>query len=91
MNARAILDTIKRGVEFVEGLKPALAMIPGVGPLLTTAVSAAGAVTEVVNNIKERVDEGKIVFSSTDQSEIKGYVQRLERVNDELAAYIDQT
>jgi hypothetical protein len=91
MNMRSILDTIKSGVEFVEGLKPALALIPGAGPLIATAVSAAGAVSEVITNIKERVDEGKIVMASNDQAEIKGYVERLEKVNDELAAYIDQT
>lgn len=91
MDVRSILDTIRKGVEFAEGLAPALAMIPGAGPILATAVSAAGAVSEVITNIKERVDEGQIVMASSDQAEIKGYVARLEKVNDELAAYIDQT
>lgn len=91
MNVRAILDTIAKGVEFVEQLQPVIGMIPGAGPIVATAISAAGAVTEVVANIKQRVDEGQIVMASDDEAEIKGYVDRLEKVNDELAAYIDQT
>jgi hypothetical protein len=86
-----IMQTIRKGVEFAESLMPALSLIPGAGPILATAISAAGAVTEVVTNIKERVDEGKIVLESKDAAEIKGYVDRLETVNDQLAAYIDQT
>lgn len=91
MNIRGILDTIRQGVEFAEKLTPMVSMIPGAGTLVTTAINAAGAVTEVVTNIKERVDEGAIVLASNDAAEIKGYVERLEKVNDELAAYIDQT
>lgn len=91
MNIRGILDTIRKGVEFAEQLTPMISMIPGAGTIVATAINAAGAVTEVVTNIKERVDEGKIVLASDDQAEIKGYVDRLEKVNDEMAAYIDQT
>lgn len=91
MDVKSILETIRKGVEFAEGLQPALALIPGAGPIIATAVAAAGAVTDVITNIKERVDEGQIVMASEDQSEIKGYIDRLEKVNDELAAYIDQT
>ncbi len=91
MDIRGILDTISKGVDFAEKLTPMISMIPGAGTLITTAINAAGAVTEVVTNIKERVDEGQIVLASNDQAEIKGYIDRLEKVNDELAAYIDQT
>lgn len=91
MDVKSILDTVRKGVEFVEGLKPVIAMIPGAGPIVATAISAAGAVTEVVSNIQQRVEEGQIVLASDDEAEIKGYVDRLEKVNDELAAYIDQT
>jgi hypothetical protein len=91
MSIRSLLDTVKKGVEFVEGLAPALSVIPGAGPIIATAVSAAGAVTEVVTNIADRVSEGTIVLASHEETEIKGYVERLQKVNDGLAAYIDQS
>lgn len=91
MDVKSILETIRKGVEFAEGLVPALSQIPAAGPIVTTAIAAAGAVSEVITNIKERIDEGKIVMASDDQAEVKAYVERIEKVNDELAAYIDQT
>jgi hypothetical protein len=91
LNIKGLLDTVRKGVEFVEGIAPSiLSLIPGAGPIIATAVQAAGAVTEVITNIKARVDEGTIVLNSDDAAEIDGYVERLAKVNDELAAYIDQ-
>jgi hypothetical protein len=91
MSARNILDIIKKGVEFAEGLQPAIALIPGAGTILATAVGAVGAVTEVVVNLQERVAEGKIVLASEDEAELKGYAQRLSDVNDDLAKQIDDS
>lgn len=89
MDIQKLLDTIEKGVQFVEKLTPVLSEIPGAGPIVATAVQAASAVTEVVTNIVDRVDEGKIVMGTDDQEVLKGYISRLQAVNDQLANYID--
>lgn len=86
-----ILDTIRKGVEFVEGLSPVIALIPGAGPILATAVSAAGAVTEVVTNLKTRLDERTVVMNSSDEAELQALINRLDAVNDELAKRVDES
>lgn len=91
MDVAKLLATLTKGVEFAEELLPVINMIPVAGPLVATAINAAGAVTEIVENIQTRAAEGKIVLASNDQDEIKALTTRLEAVNDELAAYIDQT
>jgi hypothetical protein len=91
MDMRNLLATIQKGVEFAEGLMPALSLIPGAGTLVATAVNAVGAVTEIVANLQARVQEGQVVLASHDEAELKGYAERLSAVNDALAAQIDQT
>jgi hypothetical protein len=91
MDIAKILETIQKGVEFAEQLTPVISMIPGAGGLITTAVKAVGAVTEVVENIQERVAEGAIVLASNDEAEINGYIDRLAAVNDELMVYVDNS
>lgn len=89
MSVRSILDVIKKGVEFAEGLTPILSVVPGIGAIVTTATQAINAVTEVVTNVEGLVTEGKVVFTSHDQAELQGYIERLAKANDELMAYID--
>lgn len=91
MDISKLLETVKAGVEFAEGLVPVLTFIPGAGTVIASAVTAVGAVTDVVSNIQERVTEGEIVLKSDDQAELRGYAERLSAVNDQLAAYIDQS
>lgn len=86
-----ILDVVRKGVEFAEGLAPAISLIPGAGPILATAVSAAGAIQEVVANIQTRITEGHVVATSQEEAEIRGYAERLSAINDQLASEIDES
>ena len=89
MSLKSILNIIEQGVKFAEGLAPELALIPGAGPIVATAVKAAGAIADVVDNLQTRIADGTIVAHSTDEAELKDYAQRLAAVNDGLAAQID--
>jgi hypothetical protein len=91
MDVSNLLRIIKNGVEFAEQLAPVISMIPGAGPLLNTAVKAAGAVTEIAQNLQDRVNEGAIVMSSQDATELDGLIARLADINDDLAARIDES
>lgn len=94
MDIKKLLATVQSGVEFVEGLSPLIGLIPGVGQataIVDLGIKAAGAVAEIVANIQDRVAEGSIVMNSDDQDELRGYAERLSAVNDQLAAYIDQS
>lgn len=91
MDMSKLLDAIQKGVQFAEELAPIISMIPGAGPIVNMATKAAGAVLEVATNVQEKVKEGQIVMSSTDQAELKGYIDRLTAANDELMAYVDES
>lgn len=91
MDVSKLLDIIKKGVEFAEQLSPVLSMIPGAGPIVAMAVKAAGAITDVVTNVQERVEEGQIVMNSDQSDELNGYIARLAAINDSLATEIDDS
>lgn len=91
MNFKDILGALEKGAAFAEELMPMIKMIPGVGnaaSLVETVVKATGAVREIAQNVQERVAEGAIMASETDQGKLKEIIERLDRQNDELHEYI---
>lgn len=86
----AILEKVRQGVTFIEGLSPLLAELPGgLGPLAQEVVDAAATVTAIATNVQQRVADGKLVLQTNDEAELQGLIARLEAENAKLDAYID--
>jgi hypothetical protein len=86
-----ILPALEKGVQFVEQIAPTLAELTPYGAVAETAVKAIEAVTETVQNVQQRVEEGSIVAHSNDQAQVRGLAERLHAVNDGLAKQIDES
>lgn len=90
-NFASVIAALEKGVQFAEEITPTLAALTPYGAIAETAVKAIGAVTETVQNVQARVEEGTIVAHSNDQAQIKALAQRLHDVNDQLAQQIDNS
>lgn len=86
-----VLTALESGVKFAEQIVPELAALTPYGALATTAIKAVSAVTETVQNVQERIDEGSIVAHSTQPEQVRALAQRLHDLNDQLAEQIDKT
>lgn len=86
-----VLAALEDGVKFAEGIVPMIAELTPYGALATTAIKAVGAVTETVQNVQERMNEGSIVAHSSDQEQVRDLAQRLHDLNDQIAEQIDKT
>ena len=91
MDLKNLFYQLEQGVKFAESIAPELALIPGAGPIVAMALKAAGAITDVVDNVQQRIADGTIVANSTDEATIRGYAERLAAVNDGLAGQIDNS
>jgi hypothetical protein len=87
LNLSSILPVLKNGLTVAETFLPAAGMFGG--PVIAGAVKLVEGLVDVASNVSERVSEGEVVASSSDQSELQGIIQRLQTVNDQLAAKID--
>lgn len=85
------LETLRKGVEFAEGLSPVIGMIPVAGPLIDMGINAVAAITEVLNNIQQKAATGAIVLHSDNQAELTDLIERISSANDELMAYVDNS
>ena len=85
-----ILPALQKGLEFVSGLTEALpqGIKDAMPEVVGKAAQIGGAVLETAVNIKERVDEGKIVASSQDQEQLKTILAGIRDENDKLRRYI---
>ena len=91
MSLNNLLATLAKGVDFVENILPVVRAVPGIGNVVSiveTALNAAGALSETVQNVQQRIEEGKVVAASDDQAQLKDMIARIQAANDELAAYI---
>ena len=91
MSLNSLLATLAKGVDFVENILPVVRAVPGIGNVVSiveTALNAAGAISETVQNVQQRIEEGKVVAASDDQAQLKDMIARIQAANDELAAYI---
>lgn len=86
-----ILAALEKGVQFAEAAVGTIAQLTPYGALATTVVQAIGAVTDTVSNLQDRMAEGKIVLSSTDQATVRGLAERLSALNDQLAQQVDDS
>lgn len=87
MDITSALAAIDKGLDFIETVKPLLPSLPyGVGDIAQTVE----LVTTISANVQQRITEGKIVASSTDQALIRDYASRLSAINDELAKEVDK-
>jgi len=91
MNLSKIIAALEKGVSFVEEIAPTLAELTPYGQVAEVAVKAIGAVTDTVQNLQERINEGTIVAHSTDQAQVQALAQRLHDVNDGLAKQVDDS
>lgn len=81
------LEAARTGLALLEQLRPVVEAVGG--PLAGRAIGVAALVSEILRNIQQRVDEGKIVLSSSDEAEIKRITAQIAVENDTLAAYIE--
>jgi hypothetical protein len=83
------LAALRTGLNLVQALAP-LATAAGAPEGLAEKVTGiAGAVLDTAENITQRIDEGKIVATSTDQDQLKALVAGIQAENDELDRFID--
>lgn len=86
MNATSILEALRKGLALVDQFVP-IASIVG-GPIVQEVVNIAKSVLSVATNVKSRVEEGSVVFSTNDQEELDRIISLLQAENDRLAEYI---
>lgn len=91
MNFDKILSALRTGVAFAEQIVPTIAQLTPLGGIAETAIKAVGAITETVENVQKRIEEGELVARTTDQQEVRALAQRLHDLNDQIAAQIDAT
>lgn len=91
MDFTKIISALETGVQFVEEFAPTVAALTPYGGLVDTATKAIEAVTETVENVQARVEEGAIVASSNDQAQVRDLAQRLHDANDVIAKQIDES
>jgi hypothetical protein len=83
------LAALRTGLNLVQALAP-LATAAGAPEGLAEKVTGiAGAVLDTAENINQRIDEGKIVATATDQDQLKALVAGIQAENDELDRFID--
>jgi hypothetical protein len=87
LNLSSILPVLRNGLTVAETLLPATKLFGG--PTLAGAIKLVEGLTDVASNVSTRISEAKVVASSSDQSELRGVIQRLQTVNDQLAAEVD--
>lgn len=86
----AVLDGLRTGLNLVQTLSP-LAVAAGAPPgLVNNVTGIAKAVIETAENVNRRIEEGKIVATSTDQDQLKALVAAIQAENDELDRFIDE-
>lgn len=88
MDAKDIIDALKKGADFVEAITPVATAIGGetVGKVL----AVISTVSDIAENLEARAKEGTAVFTygDSEQAEVKAVIARLAAVNDDLAAKI---
>jgi len=89
-NVNAILDGLQTGLLAAQQISAAATALGAPTGLITTATGIASAVLEGARNVKDRVDEGHIVLApGTSQERLKEILTGIQKVNDDLAAYIE--
>ena len=88
--AQTIASRVRAGLELIKVLQP-IADELGVGEITTKVRTIATTVTEIVDNVLTRVDEGALVMSSEDADVIRELAQQLADINDALAAAIAES
>lgn len=86
MDISVIANAIESGLNFVEKLAPYAATL-GV-PFADTVGKAAGAISETIANVQERVKDGTLVANSADVEYINSMADRLFAVNTALNDYV---
>lgn len=85
----SVLPTLQKGLDLLDDLLPMAEQIGGTIPGVVGQVTKIGAaLTETVQNIFDRVEEGKVVASSDDQEQLKGILEGIRAKNDQLRSYI---
>lgn len=85
MDLKTILQNLQKGIDTAQSIA---------GPLAAIGVPGAGlakALLEVAENVKARIDEGAVVATSDDAAEVKLIIERLQTINDQLAAEIEES
>lgn len=85
----AALAALRTGLNLVQALAPLATAAGAPAGLAEKVTGIAGAVLDTAENINQRIDEGKIVASATDQDQLKALVAGIQAENDELDRFID--
>lgn len=91
MDFSKLMGALEKGVQFAEEMAPALGALTPYAGVAETAANAIAAVTEVVQNVQQRIEDGSIVAHSDDQDQVRQMAQRLHDINDGLAEQIDKS
>jgi outer membrane lipopolysaccharide assembly protein LptE/RlpB len=86
MDILKLVQLLTKGVDVLEELTPLATAIGG--PIVGNIVKTVGAFSEIGQNVLDRANEAKAVFSETDQDAIAQVIARLAAVNDKLAETI---
>lgn len=89
MDAKKILDALRKGADFVEAVAPVAIAIGG--PLVATVVGTISTVRKIGDNLETLVNEGKVVFSDAEASEVAVILNRIAAANDALNKAIEQS
>lgn len=90
MDAKEILDALRKGADFVEAIAPVAATIIG-GPMVATVAGIISGVSDIADNAQTLVNEGKVVFSSAESDEVQVILGRIAKANDALNKAIEQS
>lgn len=85
MDLKTILQNLQKGIDTAQSIA---------GPLAAIGVPGAGlakALLDVAENVKLRIDEGAVVATTDDEESVKAIIERLQAINDDLAAEIDRS
>jgi hypothetical protein len=85
----AALAALRTGLNTVQALAPLATAAGAPAGLVEKVTGIAGAVLDTAQNLDQRITEGAIVATSTDQDQLKALVAAIQAENDELDRFID--
>lgn len=86
-NVDNILKGLQTAVNAIDTLMPAAEAL-GLPDIISKVSGVISSTVDVAINVKQRIDEGKIVVANEDRDEIEAIIGRLTIANDELAKRI---
>ena len=88
-NFAGLIAGLENGLRVVETLKPIATALGAPPGLVDKVTNIAGALIETGTHTMGLIEEGKVMATSGDQSQLKSVLERIQAENDELDVFID--